>query len=86
MSRDDDGYSVTTTRRSRYNAPSHFAIIEREGRDPDAQPAAAGDLHCKSCGQAAPVLHADPHSSSPQRTICGVCEGRANRRLLGDGQ
>jgi hypothetical protein len=84
MSR-DDGYEITTQpRRPRLDGLSHFAIVERDGTDPDAAPAGRVN-RCQSCHVegVSMILHADPDSSDPRRCICGKCQGEANLRRCG---
>jgi hypothetical protein len=83
MSR-DDGYEVTTQprRRNPYGV-SHFAIVEREGEDPDRPPPTSVNT-CRDCRAEGPsmVLHADPDNNDPRRVICGKCQGEANLRSM----
>lgn len=39
---------------------------------------------CRTCQAEGPglVLHHDPASTGATRTICGTCQGLANRRIL----
>ena len=79
-------YETTTgpRRRANYDGPSHFAIIEREGQDPDDAPSRSVN-RCRRCPaeSAGMILHPDPESSDPLRTICGTCQGEANARRCG---
>lgn len=80
-----DSYEATTQprRRVRLDGPSHFAIVEREGADPDEEP--RGPVNrCRNCSAegVGMILHADPFSSDPRRCICGKCQGEANARLM----
>lgn len=81
-----DGYEATTQprRRARFDGPSHFAIVEREGADPEE--AVTGQVNrCRNCmvEGTGMILHADPDSSDPRRCICGKCQGGANARRMG---
>lgn len=40
---------------------------------------------CKRCGNPAEILHHDPDSDVPNRTVCGCCQGKANRKIM-DGR
>lgn len=41
-----------------------------------------GEYSCESCGKPTPVLHRDPRSARPERSICGECQGLINARRL----
>ncbi len=68
--------------RRRYDGPTHWTIVEREGTYPEQEIAGPSNT-CRRCGTsgAGLVLHADPDTSDPRRTVCGECQGRANARL-----
>ena len=84
--RGDLGYADTTAPRLRARPtgrPTHWAFVEREGAARDAGEVGAPAKHCARCGEPAPVLHAAP--GSIVRSICGKCEGAANRDRIGWG-
>lgn len=45
---------------------------------PPAAPAVAAKV-CRECRELSAVLHQDPRTTHPERVICGVCQGKANR-------
>lgn len=80
---DREGSEVTTEPRSRYKAPTHFAIVEREGPDPNEAPPSAINT-CRKCGLSGSglILHQDPDTDEVKRVVCGKCQGDANARRL----
>jgi len=38
---------------------------------------------CRECGTEVAMLHHDPRNQEPKRTICGDCQGRLNRDIVG---
>lgn len=80
-----DGYEITTqSRRPCFDGLSHFAIIERDGPDPDADPVGRVN-RCQNCSTegVSMILHADPDNNDPRRCVCGKCQGEANLRRMG---
>lgn len=63
----------------RAGAPTHWAIVERDGAGP-AQ-VAAGRI-CRSCGAASSVLVQHPRRNDWQRDTCPNCAGIARRGML----
>lgn len=65
----------------RAGAPTHWAIVEREGAAPSSSAVVATKV-CREpgCG-AGGIMHADPRNSYPERVICGKCAGDARRRM-----
>jgi hypothetical protein len=52
---------------------------------PPASPPPAlgpGEYACRSCHKPTLVLHQDPRSELPDRSICGACQGLLNARRL----
>jgi hypothetical protein len=85
-----DGFDASAPRRRRApaDALSHFAIVEREGKDPDHEPARDPRPvnSCRRCPAegVGMMLHQDPDDeNSPYRTVCGNCQGAANLRRYG---
>jgi len=59
-----------------------FADRDRDDWPPKVTPI-RGDHDCRACKQPAPMLHPDPdRPNDPHRTICGVCQGERNRRIV----
>lgn len=77
------GYDAPRLRARPPGRPTHWAFVEREGAARDAGEVGAPAKHCARCGEPAPVLHAAP--GSIVRSICGKCEGAANRDRIGWG-
>jgi hypothetical protein len=77
-------YDATTAPRSRAKAsgPTHFAIVERPGPAPAGTIGTAGKT-CRECREPAVILHADPRNNQPERVMCGHCQGRINREIVG---
>lgn len=90
--RADLGYTTTTAPRLRkpQQGAGHFAVVWVSGEATDAGP--IGGVHrCRDrsaggCGEEAPVLHADPRSTSPARVLCSRCTGAAMRDRIGWAQ
>lgn len=90
--RGDLGYGVTTEPRQA-RRPSggekHWKFVEADGPAREAGPVGGPNVCAerpRGCGQPAPVLHADPRSSHPQRVLCSRCCGDAMRDRTDGGR
>lgn len=62
--------------------PTHWSFVELDGEASGAGP--IGGAHtCRDCREPTAVLHADPRSSDPRRTVCGGCAGHYLRERVG---
>jgi hypothetical protein len=79
-------FDPTERRRPARDAITHWAIVEREGRDPEQEPLTGRRMNrCQRCHSEGDsmILHADPYTTDPRRVVCGTCQGKANAELLG---
>lgn len=85
--RADLGYDATTAprlRRRPAGGATVWAFVERDGNPVDHGVAVGGGPHeCRKCRERAPVLHADPDRTGPERVICSRCTGDAMRERIG---
>ena len=86
MSRESYETTSAPRRRVNYDGPSHFAIVEREGQDPHAEPIGSVN-RCRRCPAEGigMIMHPDPDTTDPRRVVCGTCQGEANARKCGIG-
>jgi hypothetical protein len=77
---------MSDRRYKRENALTHWAITERDGREPDEQLSDVKSMRrCQTCNAEGVmlILHPDPQRSDPRRCICGDCQGRINATRAG---
>lgn len=88
----DLGYQeAEAPRRRKPVGPTFWTFVEREGQAPAGESGSiGGSLVCKpktatwpGCGEPAAVLHADPRSSTPERSLCSRCTGIVMRERMG---
>lgn len=72
-------------RRTRRGDPvGHYAIRWIDGPAPTDMLVAVAKS-CRYCDRPNPggILHADPRTTDTARTLCGQCQGEANRERMG---